>query len=267
MGLILVIVHHHLLAYNNLSISKSMKPILIASPRTGSTIIGKQISNLAEQWWGYKNYLHEYFSIGSLIKTEVKNIKGTLHCVFLGYVTEPWCENSEKERIRRRDLLDGKTEYLIKLLPGNFDSWIVDWVEDHWDPIFLERRNKLDQLLSYIAYRSTNVAHYHKHSNNVVNEFEYKWKWADEFIWALQKYYQIKSELKGPTIYYEDWFDEGADQAALIKLLNWPQKDYKLMSPLGKPTPYTNIPEYLISNKDEWNKDKSVIISRLDGCQ
>jgi hypothetical protein len=47
-----------------------MKPILIASPRTGSSIIGKQISDLAEQWWGYKNYIHEYFSIGNLIKTE-----------------------------------------------------------------------------------------------------------------------------------------------------------------------------------------------------
>jgi hypothetical protein len=36
---------------------------------------------------------------------------------------------------------------------------------------------------------------------------------------------------------------------------------------IGKPTPYTNIPEYLILNKTEWNMDKSVIISRLDGCQ
>ena len=40
-----------------------MKPILIASPRTGSSIIGKQISDLAEQWWGYKNYIHEYFKL------------------------------------------------------------------------------------------------------------------------------------------------------------------------------------------------------------
>jgi hypothetical protein len=244
-----------------------MKPILIASPRTGSSIIGKQISDLAEQWWGYKNYIHEYFSIGNLIKTEVVTRDGVIHWVFQGYVTEAWCNDPEAERIRRRDLLANKTEYMIKLLPGNFDSWTIDWVRDTWNPIFLERRNKLDQLLSYLAYRSTNVAHYKIDSDAVVNEFYYNSKWTDEFIWALNRYYQIKAELSGPTIYYEDWLDEGSDQAALIKLLNWPKKDYKPMEPIGKPTPYTNIPEYLILNKTEWTMDKSVIISRLDGCQ
>jgi len=244
-----------------------MKPILIASPRTGSSIIGKQISNLAEQWWGYKNYLHEYFSIGSLIKTRVMRKAGILNCVFEGYVTEAWCNDPEEERIRRRELLDNKSEYMIKLLPGNFDSWTVNWVKDNWNPIFLERRNKLDQLLSYMAYRSTNVAHYRIDSDAVVNEFYYKWEWADEFIWALNRYYQIKAELTGPTLYYEDWLDAGADQNAIIKLLNWPKAEYVPMPIMGKPTPYANIPEYLIANKTDWNLDKSVIISRLDGCQ
>jgi hypothetical protein len=242
-----------------------MKPILIASPRTGSTIIGKQIGDLAEQWWGYKNYIHEYFSIGDLIKTEVIERDGVIHCLFKGYVTEHWCDNPEQERIRRRELLNGRTDHMIKLLPGNFDNWTVDWVRDNWNPIFLERRNKLDQILSFFAYRSTNVAHYHKDSDKVVNEFDYKWKWAEEFLPSLAHYYQIKAQLDGPTIYYEDWLEEGADQKALIKLLGWPDREFTLMPEMGKPTPYTNIPEYLIRNKTDWNLDKSVIISRLDG--
>jgi hypothetical protein len=190
---------------------------------------------------------------------------GILNCVFEGYVTESWCNDPEQERIRRRDLLEDKTEYMIKLLPGNFDSWTIDWVKDNWNPIFLERRNKLDQLLSYMAYRSTNVAHYRIDSDAVVNEFYYKWEWADEFIWALNRYYQIKSKLAGPTLYYEDWLDKGADQNAVIELLNWPKIEYDPMPEMGKPTPYTNIPEHLICNKTDWNLDKSIIISRLDG--
>jgi hypothetical protein len=243
-----------------------MKPILITSPRTGSTIIGKQISHLAEQWWGYKNYLHEYLTIGSLIKTEITEVDGILHWKLLEYVTKEWI-NAQEERIRRRDLLKGKSEYMIKLFPGNFDSWTLDWVRDNWNPIFLERKNKLDQLLSYMAYRSTNIAHYKIDSDVVVNEFYYNSKWADEFIWALQKYYQIKSELKGPTIYYEDWLDSGGDQTALIKLLNWPETDYNKITPTGKKTPYIDTPESLILNKTDWNMDKSVIINKLDRCQ
>jgi hypothetical protein len=243
-----------------------MKPILIASPRTGSTIIGKQIGDLAEQWWGYKNYLAEYFSVG-LVKSSIVEKEGILHVVFQGYDNNKgvWHEDLD-ERIRRRELLNGKTEYMIKMLPGNFDDWTIPWIKENWNPIFLERRNKLDQLLSYLAFRSTNIGHYRKDSNKVVSEFDYKWEWVDEFFWSLNKFNQIKSQLTGPTIYYEDWLEEGGDQSALIKLLNWSNKQYTPMPEMGKPTPYTNIPEHLIRNKTDWNLDKSIIISRLDGC-
>jgi hypothetical protein len=243
-----------------------MKPILITTPRSGSSIINIQISNLAEQWWGYKNCLHEYFSLG-ITRSRIEKINDKLIFTFEGYTDDTWCNDHSAERIRRRDLLEEKSEYMIKLLPGNFEAWTVDWVKDNWNPIFLERRNKLDQLLSYFALRSTRVSHYKKDSTKTVDKIEYKREWADTFIEGMNRYYQIKSELKGPTLYYEDWIDEGADQNAIIKLLNWPKKDFVLMEPISKPTPYANIPEYLISNKDEWNMDKSVIISRLDGCQ
>jgi hypothetical protein len=156
---------------------------------------------------------------------------------------------------------------MIKLMPFNFDSWTVDWVKDNWNPIFLERRNKLDQLLSYLAFRTSNISHYPTESTAVVDEIYYKWEWAVDFFNELAQYNKIKAQLTGTIIYYEDWLEAGADQQALIKLLNWPNREYVPMSKMGKFTPYTNIPEYLIANKTDWNLDKTVIISRLDGIQ
>ena len=241
-----------------------MKPILIASPRTGSTIIGKQISNLAEQWWGYKNYLYEYLSIGKFFKSEAVVVDGVLHNKIIGPTTEFWTD-PESERLHRVKLLDNDYNYMIKLMPFNFDSWTVDWVKDHWNPVFLERRNKLDQLLSYLAFRTSNISHYAKESTAVVDEIYYKWEWAADFFNELTQYNKIKAQLVGATIYYEDWLEAGADQQAVIKLLNWPNSEYTPMPDMGKQTPYTNIPEYLIRNKTDWNLDKSIIISRLDG--
>jgi len=243
-----------------------MKPILIASPRTGSTIIGKQIGDLAEQWWGYKNYLYEYFSIGKFFKSEAVIVDGVLHNKIIGPTTEFWAD-PEQERLHRLKLIGNDYNYMIKLMPFNFDSWTVDWVKGHWNPVFLERRNKLDQLLSYFAFRTSNISHYAKESTAVVDEIDYKWEWAADFLAEMTQYNKIKSQLAGPTIYYEDWLEAGADQQAVIKLLNWPDATYVPMPEMGKLTPYTNIPEYLIRNKTDWNLDKTVIISRLDGIE
>ena len=243
-----------------------MKPILIATPRSGSTVICKQISNLAEQWWGYKGCVNELFHVGSWFQTEVVKVNGILNWRVVGPVTQSggWCEDIAGERARRRELLENRAEYMINLHANVFENWTVDWVKQNWDPVFLERRNTVDQIISYAAYRTSKKAHYAIESNAVVNEFIYCKEHADLLLDILEKYHQIKKQLPGPTLYYEDWLSEGGDQNAIIKLLGWPNKPYMPEPSRTKPTPYVADPERLIVNSADWDRDKHSIVSRLN---
>ena len=243
-----------------------MKPILIATPRSGSTIIGEQIGNLAEQWWGYKNYLHEYFSVSPYYRSEISKVGKMLFFEYLGPADGQWCKNPSAERLARKKLLDENTKYMLKVMPGNFkEDWMVPWIKENYnEPIFLDRRNREAQLLSWMAYRTIKVSHWHRDSENRIQVIEYKPEWVDEFVDMIKKFKEVQKKFDNPkTIYYEDWVDGGRDQKTLIKLLGWENQPFVKMITTTQSSPYTANPENLITNKFDWNPARPGILKRL----
>lgn len=244
-----------------------MKPILIATPRSGSTIIGEQIGNLAEQWWGYKNYLHEYFSVSPYYRSEITKAGKMLFFEYLGPAPANWCTDPKKERLRRKDLIGTDTNYMIKCLPGNFaEGWLTNWIKENYNtPIFLDRRDRFNQLMSWMAFRTVKVSHWHRDSENRIQSIDYKPEYVEEFVEMIKTFKKIRSEFENPvTIYYEDWMNGGSSQRALIKMLGWDEtKTFVKMITTTQSTPYVGNVDNMVTNKFEWSPVKFTIQKML----
>lgn len=241
-----------------------MKPILIATPRTGSNLIGEQIGSLAKQWWDYKGYLNEFFSVDiqKLSKATIKD--GKIFFEQLGFTDKPWC-NPDVERRRRLQMIGNDHSYMIKIMPPQYGEVMRNWISKNYDPILLERRDKKAQLLSWMATRTNGIWMHHKVDPKKINQIQYKREWVEDLIENLIAYKQFKINFpKAPVIVYEDWQQLGSDQDALIKLLGLEAKPYAPLAILTKPTPYISDPEELIVNRQEWLNDKPKIIEKLN---
>lgn len=244
-----------------------MKPILFAPPRSGSTIIGELLGNLAEQLWNSKGYLGEFFNVNQNLVTEAKILpNGRLYLQRNQYVDRPWCLDISKERLGRKALVDKDPNYVIKFLIGQVEPWTKDWVIEHeYTPIFIERKDKVNQLISFLTANQTNQWYYHKsRSNDVVKQIIYDEECALRFIWILREYKQFKNQFENSiTIEYEDFMDKGGNQKALVDILRI-RLPYNEIETDSSPTPYLLNSQSLIEQDANWLKSKERITKLLN---
>jgi len=239
-------------------------PIIVTTPRTGSTVICRMLWNLSKEFYGHKNILYEYFTVTDLYESRYKKIDGCIQSIIpRKRIKHEWCTNYRLEKLKRLLLLIKDYKYTMKIFPMQLEPEIVPVIVKNFDLIYLERRDKIRQLLSFSSMMITNVSHYTS-SDSEVKTIEYSPELTDKFFELIEAYHTFKKNNQGITIYYEDFIENGANEAALIKLLNLPIEYFKLSKVETIPTPYLseNL-EDLIVNKGDWLRDRPKIIDRL----
>ncbi len=243
-----------------------MKPILFATPRSGSTVIGELIGNLAEQCWDSKGWLGEFFNINPTLVTEAKIVNGKLYLQRNQYVDKPWCLNPYKEKLHRKELVDNDPNYVVKFLVSQIENWTVPWVnEQNFTPIFIERRNKVKQLISFLASIQTNEWYFHKSRQyEPLDKIIYDEETAIRLLWNLRELKELKRRFENPiTIYYEDWIEQGGNQRAVVNLLGL-SVDYVETQTDCANTPYLKDSEQLLEHDPKWLEAKDRITKLLN---
>lgn len=243
-----------------------MKPfIIITTPRTGSTVITDLLYNLTKSAVGYKGNLWEFFSVDPQTHNVYEMINGTVvRTSHSKPNAEWWTEPAESIRLERLEMLKYNHRYMIKLFSSHSHPEIIDFIKPRFNIIFLERKNKIHQILSILALLQKNKAHYLNDDTDKVSSIIFDKATVDRAIVALTYYYQIKSTLKGKTVFYEDFIKHGFSEETLKKRLNLSINDYVPLDIRTKATPYVNKnPEDLIINKDLWLEHRQDIVDQL----
>lgn len=226
-----------------------MKPIIITTPRTGSTLLCEMLTECS----GYKSNLNEFFFATPHGYMPYK-IEDGLIKVEPGYITHTskWnmpMKDVHAERLKLFDTHD-PLDYMIKLHSYDLVSKdIVEFIKRYDTVIFLERRNVSEQILSYCAmieHSNEGDAFHHTKYSPQITSVHFNEQNAKEIMLALKIYNRFKRNYKGNniTIFYEDFMNEPPhSKLHTIK------------------TKYANSNlEELVDNKDEWQLYKETII-------
>ena len=242
-----------------------MRPIIVTSPRTGSTLIVELLGNLAKQQYGYKNTLHEYFTIAHAYENHHIRKDDVVITLSLERVNRIWFTDREYEIEKRLELLNNEYCYMMKVFPMDMTTNVLEYIKNY-DVIYLERKDKLRQLLSFLYMHRTNISHY-KEGDKEVSQIVYYPNEVDMYFNThFNPYYEYKrnNPSKFPVLYYEDFIEQGSNEQALINLLKLDIKEYIPYNIDTIPTPYKEEDlEKLIVNKSDWNKDRQRIIDAL----
>jgi LPS sulfotransferase NodH len=248
-------------------------PILITTHRTGGTVIGKMLYNIAAHKFGSKNFLNQYLSVTPLYKEVFEKSEGVIQSVLheriVGNLTafESEVKNRTEIQKNRMAMLNGDVKYTMKIFAYDLNPINQIFFRNNYDFIFLERRNKLEQLLSFITMKKTNKHEYKSGESYVPNTY-FNFESLMLFISIQQQYNRVKRETVNPTvIYYEDFMEYGGDISALQRMLNLPVEDIPEKLKIETvPSPYTTSLEDLLVNKDEWLEHKETIVKLLEHC-
>lgn len=239
-----------------------MVPILVTSARTGSTIILDIIYTLFKDKFNLKNNLGEFFNIYKSFKTEYKIIDGNI-CITGSIKTDTkWFTSHRLEQLKRLDMIKEDKNYLIKLFP-NIELEVADFIKKNYFPIYLERKSKVKQFLSYQNLMDDNVAHYSINDTTTVESISINKLNLNSFIQHIHDYYKIKNQWPSlySTIYYEDFIKASDKKLFLSTILNIDtDKDISIKT---KPTPYIDDPEKIIDNPIMWEEMKVELLNML----
>ena len=255
-----------------------MRPIIITTPRTGSTLVCELLFNIAAHRFKYKNNLGEYFTITTLYKANYQKVNGLIRSMDgqrSDYDRSKATYDSDDIKLtalklaerstilHRIELLRNDPLYMIKLFSSDFTPEVLDFVTKTYDMVYLERKNKVKQFLSFLGLVQTNTSHYTKESPRAVLKIIYDTKWAKQFVQLDKLYQDCKHQHPGPVLYYEDFIAAGADESALIELLDLSVTGIKNKTIQTVPTPYTTDIEDLVVNKEEWLRDRDDFLNQL----
>jgi len=242
-------------------------PVLIATPRTGSTVMVKMLYNIARHKFGSKNYLNQYLTVTPHYREKFDKIGGVIQS--LSYVREKnkfledhlYRDTITKNRLK---LLEGDTKYTTKVFTQDFNGETYEFFRKHFDFIFLERRDRLAQLLSFCTMMETNKFEFR--AGEEITKGYFSFSECMTFFGILMHYKKIKTlNPNAPVIYYEDFMLSGGDIKALLKLLGLPQEEIPEAIKIDTiPTPYPANIEDILVNKEEWLAAKPTIIKLLE---
>ena len=244
---------------------KRMKPFLVTTPRTGSTIIQSLLYSLSKQHFGYKGNLDEPFTITELFKAKYERVDDVVKTTEYQRIGKKWFDNKRDIKLEFINLIGDDHNYMMKLFPIDMEPELLSMMENNYDVICLERRDKIHQALSWVLLWETNIAHYKVDDHRIVTSLRYNSFHAREMLRHFKAYKEFKEYYKKPfkTVVYEDFMEQGGNEDALIKLLDLPIENYEPMKMVTKPTPYNNDLENLIVNKEEWLSDKEDLINEI----
>ena len=241
-------------------------PVLISMPRCGSTVTGKMLYNIAHHRYGSKNYLNQYTTVLPQYYSEFERRDGRIQQVTYrreknGFFKE--FENRAAVIHERVQLLQGDTRYTMKLFADDLTPEILEFLQAHYDFIFLERRDTLAQVLSYSTMMVTN-----RHEYRQVDQFSHSYfdiRHCLLFLNYMIQYKRIKKQNPAAkVIYYEDLMELGGNTAALQQLLGLPVEPVPAALAIDTvPTPYKSDLEDLLINRDEWLEHKPTILRLL----
>ena len=225
--------------------------VIVTTPRTGSTIVTGLLYNLASQWWGSKNNLREYFTLNPLYKEEFALVDGVIKQLSYERLAHRDYHVDMAEKSRRLEMLAADPNYTFKIFSSDFTPEIEYFIRNNYQVVYLERQDKIAQLLSFINLYDKNVSHYRSDANKIT-EIRYNRDNTVVFLSILKRYFDLKSRMPGRTLYYEDFMDRGSNEQALIELLDLPPQAYKPMQWGLVKTPYADDPKNIIVNEQEW---------------
>lgn len=234
-----------------------MKPILISTPRSGSTIVAEKIFNISRDNFNYIDNLDEFFNVTDMIQTNYHFVENKIVKEKSQKIFKKWYNDKQEIYQYRLNLLKYNPNYLIKFFPFNTPKDIETFIIDTYDLIFLERKNKVAQFISFLGLFCEK-----KYSHNTINNFyqitklKYDKKLLDSFINIIHQYNAFKEKKSGITIFYEDVLQNKINETNIATLLNLNIHNINNYENKIIKTSYITDPELLIENYDEWKQDK-----------
>jgi hypothetical protein len=249
-----------------------MSPVLITTPRTGSSLMVRQLFNIAKHYWGCQSLLYEYFNINPNYRVITKTIDNILYYDRTARsVSENQSIDKNQEIVNRIKILTASPSntYLFKIHAADISDSVYDFlIEKKYNIVYLHRHNKLEQLLSFLSAFDNNVW-LHRNRDTEIKKFKYNKKVLEIFLNHLDKFFEIRNKLPGVDIYYEDYVELGSNENAIMQLL-----EIKSSQPIDLqnyniiPTPYSDHnKELLIVNYQQWCQDRSSVIEQLNKYQ
>lgn len=248
--------------------NKKFSPLLVTTPRTGSSIICHYLGQIGRQSADYQNNLFEYFDLApwnnlqyKVFKHFNKNIIGLETNENIVSLAPNTFDASTSLDFKFQQLKNNDFKYMIKIIPYKINLEILDYCNKNYDFIFLERKNKLNQLLSFMAMVDTKISHYRPDTTKIVKGFKFDFKLVKILDLVMQEYKQVKLNYSGPTIYYEDIFTPEFNFTKLLSALKLDiPLNHELIVPLNTvASPYKLPIEELISNKNDYLSHKQEI--------
>lgn len=232
-----------------------MKPLIVTTPRTGSTLICELLCNI----YNLDSNLNEFFSVTEYGYNTYYIENGIVKCPKHAIKTDTSLWLSKKEEIEKRVyvLLEYPAKYMIKIMSHELRYDQVHNYIKSYDIIFLERQNIINQILSYCAIMSTTPhggIFHHTLNTPTIQKFFFNQKNAIHILHTIKSYRNFKKRFTNPfTIYYEDFLTYGSNVTALKLLMGIDNDTVNSVAPTTVKTKYSsdNL-EDLIINQHDW---------------
>ena len=227
------------------------KPILITTPRTGSSLVCQLLGDIARYTSDYKNDLQEFYTIepgyeaiykqASVFGEQIITVKSyrevSTHPLWYG------SEDNIPQMILERTemLMSNPHRYMIKLFADTLmNESIRNAVFPRYEPVYLQRQDLLEQYLSSMYLQGPNLQfHYRPGQIAKAKEINFNYKHFIHFKNTLLMYKKVKERYPGQTIVYEDVVQHKNQHQALADILNVSYEGVKSSVVKTIQTPYT----------------------------
>ena len=252
-----------------------MHPIVVAYPRSGSEILTDIIFNYSSQVWGSERCLQEFLLVTFFRDNNFSFENNKINGNYWTLPREQWQHNwaTLRDRIesisqQRLNWLKENPNYVFKLIttPKITDAQYT-WCLNNFDPIFIQRRDKVRSLISYLFLPYIGLHHSLEKEEIKTDQVKVKFdkETADLWIWNFKKFNTLLAESKDKNLLtYEDLLTNNSiDEVKVLESLGWEiPNDYQFYKYKTKPTPYEDedllnyfvdreqVQDYIDSHKD-----------------
>jgi hypothetical protein len=200
-------------------------PVIVSMPRTGSNVALHMLYNYLKQNNLANNNLEEFVSLFHGMDHDVEVVNETINLVNFREVTDPnereekrlWLlDNRDRIIMERLELLKQYPKHTFKFITSSQPQEVYDWVRENNTCFFIERKNKIAQILSF-ALIYGKQRHY-KPGNKVGERLFVPMAWLERFIFQKIKYDNYKKQFDNPRVaFYEDFVtDQGINEKAFF---------------------------------------------------
>ena len=237
-----------------------MRPIIITTPFSGANHIAENLFNLMNQWYNCRSFIHSFLNVK--LKEDIVYLNGTIYYNYQhDYRDKKWFSGLVVTDLhsKRIQYLLASPDHLLTVHQTNstfnLDRLHYLITELNYFPIFIERKNRLHHILAHINFTQPQQT----------SRISYFPTIANSALGILEQYFILKKSINGVTIYYEDFVELGADENALIQLLNL---DNKPFTPANIENRFFEFTEDNIVSTTKWREDRTEFLNKIAeiGC-